>query len=503
MKGDKTMKNNKWKYLLSMSLTFCIAFSWNLMASAQEITETSIEDVSCEHKWRGEIQSMNCQHEERYVNLCEKCGKLDVDNIVILWPGEFGEHEYEVERDKSDYGKCTNRKDDGTPCGAAVTEGWEYCQSHGWTATRVLPAQEATCEEDGYGERLVCIHFEDSNETMRCDTIFSGKEPTVQKLGHQEPTELPWTVIKEATCSEDGKQQKLCRCNKVMAEEMITRTGNHLYEWATEPVTCHTPETEVYKCKVCGSFSTDPEYAPKEHGNPDESLHVFHDQEACINEGCQATLTTLGWRCSRHPDSGVKVLPGVAATCTAPGQKNGFVCPVDGCTTVFLAQQEIPVSKHVFGTEGICTGCGLVNASVTTKAENKVIDGQNKVVFTSNIVRNDLDAEIVEMGILYITKEDYSGNVKEDLTVTLDENGTFTPIPGGVVRAKQFNKSEYPDLENYIGATVTINLGKDEVNKDRTLYARGYVILKKNNTYEICYAKDVLSGTFNTGFVTN
>ena len=53
MKGDKTMKNNKWKYLLSMSLTFCIAFSWNLMASAQEITETSIEDVSCEHKMEG------------------------------------------------------------------------------------------------------------------------------------------------------------------------------------------------------------------------------------------------------------------------------------------------------------------------------------------------------------------------------------------------------------------------------------------------------------------
>ena len=72
-------------------------------------------------------------------------------------------------------------------------------------------------------------------------------------------------------------------------------------------------------------------------------------------------------------------------------------------------------------------------------------------------------------------------------------------VSGGTLRAKQFNIAQYPDLGNYVGATVTINLGDAEENKDRTLYGRGYVIVKmKDNTYAIRFADDVVSGTFNS-----
>ena len=85
------------------------------------------------------------------------------------------------------------------------------------------------------------------------------------------------------------------------------------------------------------------------------------------------------------------------------------------------------------------------------------------------------------------------------LVVSLNESGTFTPVSGGTLRAKQFNIAQYPDLGNYVGATVTINLGDAEENKDRTLYGRGYVIVKmKDNTYAIRFADDVVSGTFNS-----
>ena len=180
-----------------------------------------------------------------------------------------------------------------------------------------------------------------------------------------------------------------------------------------------------------------------------------------------------------------------------------YQCAGAECETIFLAQKTIPMTDHKFGDDGICEVCKTVKSSVTTKAETAVVDGKNKVIFTSHVEVNDSDAEIVEMGILYITAEDYTGNAKEDLMVTLDANGTFTPAAGGPLRAKQFNVASYPDLTSYVGATVTINLGTADANKERKLYARGYVIVKKNNTYEIRYAQDVVNGTFNAGFVVN
>ena len=87
------------------------------------------------------------------------------------------------------------------------------------------------------------------------------------------------------------------------------------------------------------------------------------------------------------------------------------------------------------------------------------------------------------------------------LSTVYYENGSFT-LPTGTLRAKQFNKNNeaYSDLANYVGATVTINLGTDEVNKSRKLYARGYVVLETEDGYEIHYADDVVSGTYNDGF---
>ena len=157
------------------------------------------------------------------------------------------------------------------------------------------------------------------------------------------------------------------------------------------------------------------------------------------------------------------------------------------------------MTGHNFSESNECKyGCGTKQATLSTRGEKYTAeDGKNKVVFTSNVVVDDADAEVVELGILYITADGYAGNAQEDMKVTLNESGTFTPE--GTLRAKQFNKSQYGDLSGYVGATVTINLGTAEENKARTLYAKGYVIVKmKDNSYAIRYAEEVISGTFET-----
>ncbi len=498
------MNKNRWNNLVSLILTLCVTFSWNLPVYAQELNQDLSTVDPCVHKWKGVLQTMNCQHEERYVFFCQKCGKMDEDNIVIIIPGEFGDHTYETNPDKTDYGTCINLNDDGTPCGAEVTEGLQYCQKHGWTTTKILPPQEADCEEDGYGERLVCVHFGDQNENTKCETVYSGREPISQKLGHQEPEELPWTVLKEPTCSVEGKKQKLCRCGKIMAEEVIGTTEDHVYQWITEPVTCHTPETKVYQCNMCGKMSADPEHAPIEYGKPDPSLHTFDRQGACTNDGCQATLQTLGWVCPDHASAGVKSLSNVASTCTTPGKTKGFVCAMVGCTTIFLAQQDVPMTDHVFDEDGICIDCGAKSVIVTTNASGQIVDGNDKLTFGCELEMVDRD-KIVEMGILYITKAGYTGTLedaKADLTVRQSEmhGNTFTLTGREFARAKQYNIKDYADLGNYTRASVTFNFGAG-TNRSRQVYARGYVIVQvSEGHYRIYYAKDVLTGTVGSFF---
>ena len=118
------------------------------------LEEDEIKVDSTKHKWEDNIQPATCQHEERYAEYCTECGIVKEGRITVITPG-LGEHAYGTDKDKADYGKCTNPKDDGTVCGAAAPEGLDYCTKHGWSSVKTLPAQEATCENDEIGRAHV------------------------------------------------------------------------------------------------------------------------------------------------------------------------------------------------------------------------------------------------------------------------------------------------------------------------------------------------------------
>ena len=429
-----------------------------------------------------------------------------VESVITEMDPELGDHSYGIdETNKDTYGVCTNPKDDGTPCGEHVPEGWKFCETeHKWAATKTLEAQTATCQQEGWTEREVCVNF---GKEDGCTTVYSGTK-TDEKLTHEE-TDYTDREIKAPTCGEKGLKQKYCPCGLAIGEpEEVAATGNQkAYHWVTKPSTCKEPETDVYECTECGTATTDPAYAPIQHGEADPSLHKMNDDNTACTV-CSKTAEQIKEKigsCTNadHDSAGIKPIPGKEATCIEPGLTQGFQCAADGCNVILLPQEIVPVTDHKFGEDGTCEVCGEKSISVTTRGEAKQAeDGKYKAIFTSNVQVVDRN-KVVEMGILYITAADYAGNPLEDMQVKteLDENGSFT-LPTGTLRAKQFNKNNeaYSDLANYVGATVTINLGTDEANKSRKLYARGYVVLETEAGYEIHYADDVVSGTYNDGF---
>ena len=469
-----------------------------------EIIDEDTIPVSGEHTLKAEIQPATCQHGERYANFCTGCGM--VESVITEMDPELGDHNYGIdETDKDTYGVCTNPKDDGTPCGEHVPEGWKFCETeHKWAATKTLEAQTATCQQEGWTEREVCVNFGEKNG---CTTVYSGTK-TGEKLTHEE-ADYTDREIKAPTCGEKGQKQKYCPCGLPFGEPIdVAATGNHkAYHWVTKPATCKDPETDVYECTECGTATTDSAYAPIEHGKADPSLHKMNaENTACTvcSKTAAEIKTQIGKSCTTHADAGIKPIPGKEATCIEPGLTQGFQCAADGCNVILLPQEIVPVTDHKFGEDGTCDNCGVKNISVATSAVGQVVDGNDKLTFRVTTEIADRD-KVVEMGILYITKSGYTGTVedaKADLTVLESEmhDNTFTLAGREFARAKQYNINENANLGNYTQASVTFNFGAG-TNRSRQVYARGYVIMENaDGGYEIHYAEEILTGTVGSFF---
>ena len=98
-----------------------------------------------------------------------------------------------------------------------------------WTTVK-----EASCTEDGLKER-VCKCGEKETEV-------------IPKTGH---TFGEWTTAKEASCTEDGLKERVCKCGE-KETEVIPKTGHTFGEWeiTVEP-NCVEEGLQVRSCK-CG-----------------------------------------------------------------------------------------------------------------------------------------------------------------------------------------------------------------------------------------------------------
>ena len=116
-----------------------------------------------------------------------------------------------------------------------------------------------TCTEDGhiaYYQCSLCGHYfsdeKAENEIQWSDIVIPSYG------GHAYPDD--WTVVKEATCTEDGLRTKTCLregCGYVL-EEVIPALGHNYGEWytVTEP-TCTETGLKQHDCTRCDHFETE------------------------------------------------------------------------------------------------------------------------------------------------------------------------------------------------------------------------------------------------------
>ena len=79
-----------------------------------------------------------------------------------------------------------------------------------------------------------------------------------------------------------------------------------------------------------------------------------------------------------------------------------------------------------------------------------------------------------------------------------EDNGTYS-IANASVKAQKHTSSE-ANLADYDYVYVNINLGTTTDNNNRTLYGRGYVIVKKDGKYSVQFDDNVVQGTYADGF---
>ena len=235
----------------------------------------------------------------------------------------------------------TEKPDDKKTYTVTVTKE-EETHTHSFGAWTVV--SEATCTADGRKER-VCTCGEKETES-------------IPATGHSYGS---WTTSKEATCGAAGEKQRVCSSCGHTEKASIAATGKHTYgEWETtvEP-TCVAGEQER-DCSVCGHTETEKLEAVDDH-TPGEWTVITEPD--CSHEGSkEAVCTVCGEEVTESIPFGHEFgewLTVKEATCTENGQEKR-ICRICGEEETRDIES---IGAHSFGewtvvTEPTCTTSG-------------------------------------------------------------------------------------------------------------------------------------------------
>ena len=163
----------------------------------------------------------------------------------------------------------------------------------------------------------------DSIEEATTSTLETPGETT--STPETEPHEHAfgeWTTIKEATCTEQGEQQRTCDCGEVETQSLDALGHTETVDAAVDPTCTETGLTEGTHCSVCQEVLT-----------------------------AQDTIPALG-----HTEV---IDQAVAPTCTEKGLTEGKHCSV--CEQVLVEQTVVPALGHAYTdvvTAPTCTDRG-------------------------------------------------------------------------------------------------------------------------------------------------
>lgn len=170
-------------------------------------------------------------------------------------------------------------------------------------------------------------------------------------------------VIKEATCTKEGKKVVVCKVCQKEKKQKIEKAPH--VEVITEMVLpgCTTPgKTDGVICGICEAVLV----APQEL----QAIGHIEEVDGAVDPTCTQQGLSEGSHCltcnevikaqEEVPATGhyISIIKGKDATCTEEGLTDGQVCLT--CGIYYVQQKAIPKKSHTFDENGKCTGCGIV-----------------------------------------------------------------------------------------------------------------------------------------------
>ncbi len=300
-----------------------------------------------------------CQQEGEERRDCANCGICETVTLPML------NHAYEAVYTQP---TCTERGYTTftcTVCGDQNTQYDETDPGHVMGDWRVV--QKPTCTEKGMEERIClrCGHAESREVTelghaysivvvpptcteggytvYTCDCGDTYTADEVSALGHNMSE---WAVIKEATCTQKGMEERTClRCSFAESRE-VTEFG-HAYSIVVIPPTCTEEGYTAHTCANCGASYTTDHVAALGHQYKTTILDPTCTEAGLITNTCYCgdtyteALPALGHR-STHTEQAIE------ATCGTDGYTGDVVCDV--CSQVIEYGAVIPATgQHTYG----------------------------------------------------------------------------------------------------------------------------------------------------------
>ncbi len=245
-------------------------------------------------------------------------------------------------------------------CGDTYVSDETEMIAHDYAETIV---KEATCKENG-------------EKNFTCKACGDTYTDVIAKLSHTEET-IPATA---PTCTQTGltEGKKCSVCNEILVAQKEVPVTAHTYDAGvvTAP-TCTAKGYTTYTCTVCKNTYTD-----------NETAMIAHDYVETVIK--TATCTAEGeksFTCSMCNDTKAEKIPATGHTFDK-GVVTTPTCTAQGYTTykcVNCDYSEKRDSKnalgHNYGTDGKCTRCGATDNS---KPAETVLEFKDNAMFSKN-----------------------------------------------------------------------------------------------------------------------
>ncbi|MCR5532213.1 MAG: hypothetical protein K6F26_10235 [Lachnospiraceae bacterium] len=323
------------------------------------------------HNWVEDKKDATCAGDGYVQQVCTKCGATKDKKVIPATGHNFvkdtkGSYDATCEKPGMEYTICAN-------CGSEGPSKEIPVLGHDWVKGETVSPD---CQNQGHTV-YTC---------SRCKKV--EWRDYVSTTGVHD---LQESIIKKATCTEDGEKQIFCKVCDYNVKEPIKATGHNWVKVETVPATCQNQGYTIYKCSNCGA-TENRDIVPKTDN---------HDLKESILK--QPTCTTDGEK---------------QVYCTVCDYNEKVKIPATGHnwkSEVILKQ---PTCEEPGEEEMICTKCGTEGPRQAIPATGHDWD-EGKVTKEA--------AVYVEGEITYTCKNDPSHTKVEKIPALPDENGNVTP----------------------------------------------------------------------------